>query len=215
MLLSSSLYVCMKIRRLKLKIRCMKRILFVVSLVLAGITANAQLFVSGAVNFNTGSTKDTNDDKTKRTNFSIAPEVGYALSDKFEVGLGFEIGTSVTKPPVGDKQKSNNWEIAPFARYSFLQFGKFSVMARGELYVSGNKTTADIKTTNFGLAVVPVLKYDLTDNWALFTNLNFARLAFDYEKVKDGDKTTTFGLRGNSGNVFNVGDITVGFNYYF
>ncbi|MDL2315155.1 hypothetical protein LJC16_02735, partial [Bacteroidales bacterium OttesenSCG-928-C19] len=106
----------------------------------------------------------------------------------------------------------NNWQVAPYIRYSFVEFGKFKVLGKASLYVEGSKNdllATEVKTTEFGLNIVPMLTYDLSEKFALFTDLNFLGFGFAYNKVKDGNATTRFGLNIDANDVISVGGASV------
>lgn len=203
-----------------LKFITMKKILLVVGFVFAGIVANAQFYAGGSLGFGMTSQKLDNGDKVgTETNFSIVPEVGYSLNDRLDLGISIGFGMDQYKPEGGEKTKSNAFMVAPYVRYSFVEFGRFKVMAKASLYAAFGEDVDKVKTTDFGLAVAPVLGYNLSDNFILLANLNCFALGFDYNKVKDGPATTTFGLGFDSNNVANLGGgevpFTIGFAYIF
>ena len=200
----------------------MKKILVVISLFFAGIAVNAQWYVEGALSFDITTEKSNDGDKlTTRTEFDISESLGYYVNDKFDIGFRAAVGFGSTKNHNADtKTKSESWVLAPYVRYSFLQFNKFEVIARGELSYSGRRNknndgniTSENKT--FSINVVPVLAYNLTDHLVLTTALNFARCGFDSNKVKNGRTTNSFGFNFESDNALTLGAIQVGFLYKF
>lgn len=200
----------------------MKKVFLVVGLALASMAINAQVFIGGSLNFSTDTDKPEVGDKTTTTVFGIAPEVGFSLSEKFDVGLGFGFNSKSAKAGSAAAAKTSSWNIAPFAQYSCLEFGKFSVVGRASIFFGGAQPEASndkIKTSAFGLNIRPVLHYDLSENFTLTANLNFLQLGFSSETTKfDGKKTQTdsnFGLGVNTGDVYNTGNIQVGFVYFF
>jgi hypothetical protein len=191
-----------------------KTILIVLISVLGAGFVNAQVYVGGAVGFGTETTKpDGGGDKTTTTSFSFAPEVGYALSSNFDLGIALNIANSKTKMGSAEA-KSNSWGIAPYARLSVVEFGNFSVWGQAGVFLDGGKVNGQ-KTTRFGLGILPVLKYNLSDHFSLLANLNFLNLGFSHTTRKDVDKTTNFGLGVDAGDVATLGDIAVGFIYKF
>ncbi len=205
----------------------MKKISLIAAIVLCFVfSASAQLYVGGAVGFNAHSSKDGNGNKTGSTMaFGIMPEVGYYLTEKFDVGLDFGFGTMVTKNGNGDKISSANaWGIAPYARYSVFKIRGLEVIGKAALSFEGttDKTfNPEDKTTtmNIGFNISPILAYNLTENWVLFTQLNCFALGFNSETEKaNGTKTGsdfTFGFNANANNLLNTNDIQIGFIYKF
>lgn len=128
--------------------------------------------------------------------------------------------------------KLTTWQFAPYFRYSLVEFGKFKVLGKASLYVLGGKGTLvphtgniepEYKITQFGLNVTPMLTYDLSEKFVLFTDLNFLSLGFSSSKMKievgdffsDENTNTGFNLGVDANNAYNVGAITVGFAYKF
>jgi len=194
----------------------MKKLLTLAVAALFVMSASAQLYVGGSLGLGFGSVKNDNGDKLySTTTFSLFPEIGYSLSEKMDLGISFGFGMTSLKPDGGDALKTNAWEVAPYLRYSLVEFGKFKVMAKASLYVAGDETIDEVKTTSFGLSVIPVLGYGLSDNFILLANLNCFGLGVDNTKVKDGNSTFGLGLGANTNNVLNTGDFTIGFAYIF
>ncbi len=199
----------------------MKKVFIIVSLVLTGITANAQWYAGGSLNFGTATDKDNDGNKQNTvTSFGLSPEIGYYLNDRFDIGLAFGIGTASTKNHTADTKRTiTTWSVAPYVRYSFIQFGKFEVIGRGSLSVEGAKakdeSDNEIKSTTFGINITPVLAYNLTDHLTLQTGLNFASIGFNSTNVKDGGSENGFNFGFDSTDVTTLGDITVGFIYKF
>jgi len=211
----------------------MKKILLVVSLAFAVMTASAQLYVGGALGFKSdGAWKDKDGNKwgDSYSKFGILPEVGYSLNDKFDVGitLGFtsETTTGWFDNDKTGSEKYNVISVSPYVRYSFVEFGKFSLLGKAALNVGiGSGKDLDDKgkeidgssygSTELGFAITPVVLYSLSDRVCLYTNLNFAGLNFTSTTLKDdGEKYASFskfGIGANTNSAFNLGNIEVGF----
>jgi hypothetical protein len=190
----------------------MKKVLLTVALTVATfVGANAQIYVGGALGFETNSDKTPLDVSVNKSSFSLAPEVGYYLTDKFDIGLDLAFTTGKYQ----NDDKFTGWAIAPYARYSFFQFGKFELIGKGTIFFGGEDTDNGYKGTEFGVSVFPVLAYSLTDNVVLFSNLKFAGLNFTNTSPDEGDSYTHFGLGVNANSVVNTGDFEIGFVYKF
>jgi hypothetical protein len=195
---------------------------------------NAQVYLGGSLGVSTESTKPEVGYKTTGTSFSLAPEVGYGISDKFDIGIALGFSNSKTKQEIPSgtgtetvETKNNRWAVSPYARLSVVEFGKFSVWGQGNLFVGGEKqdnpNNSTQKTTSFGLTIQPVLKYNLSDHFSLLANLNFLNLGFSQDKKKveipatptTTTTTTNFGFGVDAGNVATLGAIAVGFVYKF
>ncbi len=187
----------------------MKKVLLIVALALATFAgANAQWYAGGSLGFESNSDKSGIDPKS---GFSLAPEVGYYLTDKFDIGLDFGFVTGKNQ----SDDKFSYWIIAPYARYSFLQFGKFEVLGKGSLFFSGYDFDNGDKGTEFGINVAPIVAYNLTDNFVLFTELNFVSLNFTSVSPDGGDTYTQFGLGVDANGIANTGNIQIGMVYKF
>ena len=202
----------------------MKKILFILSLAFASMAASAQLYVGGSVGFNSNGTKPEGNaaGNTSWSRVIVSPEIGYALDEKMDLGLEFTFGLTTDKRDLlVDKKTATDWEIAPYFRYSILEFGKFSVLGKASVYVRGlNSKTIPLtgsniesSSTTFGIGILPMLTYDISDKFVLFTNLNFLRVSFSSTSVKDFSKSSVFNLGANANDLLNVGNIAVGFAY--
>ncbi|MBR5934855.1 MAG: porin family protein [Bacteroidaceae bacterium] len=159
----------------------MKKFLFVVATLATCMTASAQFWVGGSFNFSTNSVKDG--DAT--TSWGISPEVGYALDDQIEVGLGCGIGGT----KVGDA-KTTNFQIAPFARYTFFSEGNFSIFGQAKVAFNYNKV-GDDGTSNFGVAIQPGVKYAVSEKFSFVALLGQGLYFTSYS---DGNTKSDFGV---------------------
>ena len=215
----------------------MKKILLVVSFVFAVMAASSQLYVGGALGFALdGAPKDKDGNKwgTSSSIFGIVPEVGFGLSEKFDVGISIGF-ISAKETGWNNNEKTGStvsslFAASPYVRYSFVEFGKFSLLGKAAFNI-GFGTEKDLdkdgkeidgsKTglTNIGVAITPVVLFDLSDRICLYTNLNFAGLEFNSTSYKvDGEKTgsqSEFGVGINTDNAFTTGAIQVGFVFKF
>ena len=100
----------------------MKKLFLTLALAFAGIlAANAQVWVGGGL----GASIQKN-----HTSLSIAPEVGYAINDQWQVALGAGYGFNQTKVDVlGETITTNTNTLAlqPYVRYVATTIGKFSL----------------------------------------------------------------------------------------
>ena len=191
----------------------MKKLLIITGLVVAGMTINAQNYLGGSLNFSINATKaDNGDKKTTTTNWGYFPEVGYYISDKWDIGIELGGGQTIEKNhAANNKTKTSNWLFSPFTRYSLIQAGGFELIGKGSLIITGSNTF-----TNYGLQITPVVAYNLNDKIALQANLNFASFGVSRNKIKDGgDSATNLNLGVNTNNLATIGDLTIGFIYKF
>ena len=206
----------------------MKKVFLLMAVAMFSIAASAQYYVGGSFGFGNGkeSFDENGRDDEKVTSFSIAPEFGYSISDKTDVGIavgfyyskfdGVESGNFIE---IDGAEKATTWGIAPYVRYSLIEFGKFAVLAKAELAVSGGSADfvggGDSSVFGVGFNVAPMLKYTLSDKFDLLAGLNFMSLGVNYTKIDDYSKTTEFGLGVDTNNVATLGDVTVGFAFKF
>jgi hypothetical protein len=189
----------------------MKKVILTMLVAIVGMGfVNAQVYLGGSIGFGMNNSKPKKGDKVSQSAFSFAPEVGYSLNQDLDLGLKL----NVLNEKMEDKSKSNSWAIAPYVNYSFVEFGRFGVWGQAELFVGGAKVNG-LKSTSFGLNIQPVLKYSLSDNFLLTTNLNFLNVGFNQTKFKNTRTDTRFGIGVDANNVANTNDITVGFLYKF
>jgi hypothetical protein len=195
----------------------MKKVTLIMFIAVIGIlSANAQFYLGGSLKFGTKTAKPEGGTKATESQFSIMPEAGYHLNQDLDLGLA--LGFNHVKDQ--NDVKTSKWAVSPYARYSFVEFGRFSVWGQAALFVGGSKVNKlNAKSTVFGLTVAPVLKYNLSNHFDLITNLNFLNIGFSQTSAKvDGKKVgkdTSFGLGIDSYDIATLGNISIGFIYKF
>lgn len=120
----------------------MKKLFLTLAVAFASLAANAQLYVGGEV----GAWRNSD---ANHTTFDLKPEIGYQLSDKWDLGVG--IGFSHDYEGKGEdsdgntmlKVKTNSFEINPYARWSFVKFGPVRMF----LDITGGVSTYKVKNT--------------------------------------------------------------------
>ena len=219
----------------------MKKVIIVcVVLIAAVLTSNAQVFVGGGlgVDFNGGKYKggSVSIDSPSKFSFNFTPKVGFYLNDNFAIGLEVGLSSTTTKTPKeiygwSDDRKvsSFGWEVGAFARYNLLGTERLSLLLEGTLGVGGEKsktkqgsTTQDGDSeTMFGISVLPVLQYSLTDRLCLEMSCDFLRWGFLSSTVKDADDyglkitTNSFGFGVNSGTLSVISILNLGLIFKF
>jgi len=202
----------------------MKKTILLCVILFVTVAANAQFYVGGSIGVSVRSLKEDVATTMSGTSLSLSifPEFGYRFNNRLDMGLS--IGYGLEQVPSyaveGEKNKGTNWEIAPYLRYTLVQFGKFSVLGRGSVYVGGTKTVnqlypgydpVETKRSYYGFDIRPVVIYMLSDHIDLLADLNFLSLNLYKEKEKDNSKATRFNFGANAG-----GAITsIGFRYKF
>jgi hypothetical protein len=212
----------------------MKKILLTLVAIMAISTfASAQLYVGGTVGVNTagGKTKALDGVETakpKTFGFQIAPNIGYSLDNNLSLGAKLDINYFKNTDNL-DWNSTTTFGITPYMRYAFFTVGKFQVnLEAGFGLAFGSNKYKDMPSSEknsisvFNVYAVPVLTYGLTKNITLETTLHFCNLGYESRTntTKDGDDKSTdstnrFRLGANTGDAFNIGNITVGFTYKF
>lgn len=170
---------------------------------------NGDIFLSGS--FNVGSSKYTDAGNYKETSFSVAPRVGFFVTDNIAVGgfLGYS-SSKVTPTEGADDVKVNALSVGAFGRYYATPASKFSVFGQlGAALTSVNYDTADYKVNGFDIELAPGVSYFLNSNFAI--EASWGALSYSTAKADtDGAE---------SSNSFNIGldleNINFGLLYKF
>ncbi len=199
--------------------------------ILLCLGANAQLFVGGNVGLNTtgGSVKDgsTTTNSPSSMSYTIAPKVGYFLSEKMSAGAIFNFSRGKYTTPGTPEQidYSTSLGLTPFVRYFAIKSNKFSVFGEADLGLSLSNTKSKIggatnngpKGTSIGLGIYPGVEYALTDKISLETTINIFRLGYTFSSSKQVvggndviSRSSGFNFGAGLNNVVNVGAITIG-----
>ncbi len=194
----------------------MKKILLSMVALLATVAASAQVYVGGEVGF----WRNTDDN---HTTFTIAPQVGYNLSDKWAIGTEIGYNHDYSKG-----WSTNGFEIAPYARYTVAKAGPVSFILDGGFGFSTykakyNKDTklgdVDYESDSFNaweVGITPGVKVSLAKNVDFIASLGF----LGYRDNDDADKDNavvsshSFGEHG-FGFHFNSNDLKFGVIYNF
>lgn len=86
----------------------MKKIVILLFVAMVALSAKAQVYVGGTVSL-------WHNDDVDATTFTLNPEVGYNLNEKWAVG-----GILTFSHSKLDEGKYNAFGLAPYARYSYL-----------------------------------------------------------------------------------------------
>ena len=161
----------------------MKKIILTALVAIASITANAQVWVGGQLGF---SVTNPNDDADKNlTEFTIAPEIGYSLSDKWDIAIA--LGDKYSKPE--DFDATNDFFVNPYARYTFFQTGKVGFFLDG-----GFRIQAGDSPTQWGVGLRPGVKFAASDKVTFVASFG----GLGYKKVEDEYSKFGFNVNGNA-----------------
>ena len=191
----------------------MKKIILTVAVAAAALSANAQAYIGGEL----GVWHDPDADKTT---FSIHPEVGYDLSEKWALGidLGYNFGnTKKTAEVLGHEvasvtTKTHDFTINPYARWSFVKFGPAKLFLDMGFGIDVQKekvgdTSSDANTA-WRVGVQPGIAVNLSKHVDFVAHLGFLGYC-DSNDGKNSAYGNGFGFK-VSGN-----DLTFGIEYHF
>jgi len=179
----------------------MKKMILAALVAVASISANAQVWVGGELGFNYNKV----DDGLETTTFSVAPEVGYTLNDKWDIAIALREEFGSQK----DGESINHFSVNPYARYTFFQTGKvgffldmgFSVGTVDNAYNGDVIVKVNDSATRFGIGVRPGVKFAASDKVTLVASLG----GLGFQQTKRGDyKESDFGFNAN-GNALQFG----------
>ncbi|GEP94869.1 outer membrane beta-barrel protein [Chitinophaga cymbidii] len=168
--------------------------------------AKGDFLVGGNVGvYNRTDKPDGSDDKETTTAFGISPKVGYAISDKWMVGVFATTSFGTHKEEVaGVETKDQTTSIAPgiFVRnYHNLGSSKFAFFGEANVsYEFGQQKTDGTKTSSFNTInanVLPGIAYFVTKSFVLegtFGGIMYANTVNKAEPSGAKFKTSEFGL---------------------
>ena len=170
----------------------MKKIVVLIFVVMAALSAKAQFYVGGNVAL-------WHNDDADNTSFLIEPEFGYNFSERWAVGatLGFAHNSKET---VGFK---NAFSFAPYVRYSYYENKVVRLFLDGGIGISSVKY-GDNSEGGFELGIKPGLAIKLNNHFSLVAKCGFLGYRDDY-------------AYGSAGYGFSFGseDLSFGFHYEF
>jgi len=168
----------------------MKKMILAALVAVASLSANAQVWLGGEAGFNVSSHKGYD-----RTDFSIMPEIGYSLNDKWDLAVKVGYEYSKIDSDVADilDTDEGHFVINPYARYTFYTTGKVGFFLDGGFSI---KTDVNDETA-WGIGIRPGVKFAASDKITLVAHLG----GLGYEKCGDD---SSFGL-GVTGNALSLG----------
>lgn len=188
----------------------MKKLIVVAVLGLIGTQfANAQvkkgnILLGGTVEVATSSDKTEGvDGKRTSTDFGISPKVGYAVSDKWVVGVFANTEFSTRKTLAGVKTKDNSIAPGIFVRnYHNIGDSKFAFFGEANVsYAFGSTKVDDTKTNKFNTIdanIVPGITYFVTKRFmveGVFGGINFNSRKDKPQPTGAETTETSFGLQ--------------------
>jgi len=162
----------------------MKKLFLTMIVACMTMAASAQVYLGGSVGL-TGEKNGTTDKST--TYFTIAPEIGYNLSDSWAIG---------TKIAYYSKEDvSNQFAFAPYVRYTPWKLGQVSIFVDGGATIGfGKDKTIDKSFTSWNIGVQPGIAVNLTEKLSFVAH--FGQFGYGQTKYKDikADSKYGFGL---------------------
>lgn len=178
----------------------MKKFLVMAFMAVMALGASAQVYLGGSIGY-AHKTIDVEDEgetfEVKSDAFTIAPEIGYNLSEKWAVGAGLEYTWL--------KDAYNHFSIHPYARYTYFRTDNNLV----QLFVDGGFNIGYMKPDGgdsectWGIGFEPGIALNLTEKFSLVAHVGF----LGYKDEKAAGKTYGLNLDGN--------DLSFGFYYNF
>lgn len=152
----------------------MKKLFLVLALAFAGIfTANAQVWIGGGLGVNI---------QKEHTGFNLAPEVGYAFNNHWQVALGAVYGFEQTKLEVFGEtitDNTNMLSLEPYVRYVATTIGdKFS------LFFDLTGDFGLIDASGWAVTLRPGIAWMATKHWTAAFRFGF--MGYDHGYY-DGD----------------------------
>lgn len=177
----------------------MKKLFLLVVIVMAAISASAQegVYLGGGISLWRNNDVD-------KASFSITPDVGYNLSEKWAVGV--ELAYAYKGYDGEYEIDTNAFAFAPYARYSFYENKIVRLFLDMGFGFSTYKAKHADSVNGFEIGVKPGLALKLNDHFSFITKVGFAGYRDDY-------------YRDMEGNGFGVGldmeNISIGIDYEF
>ena len=178
----------------------MRKLFLLVVIVMAAITASAQegIYLGGGISLWRNNDVD-------KTSFSITPDVGYNLSEKWAVGV--ELAYAHKGYDGEDAISTNAFALAPYARYSFYENKIVRLFLDMGFGFSTYKAKHADSVNGFEIGVKPGLAVKLNDNFSFITKVGFAGYRDDYYRGEEEENGFGVGLDGEN--------ISIGIEYEF
>lgn len=160
--------------------------------VMTALSVKAQVYVGGTVGV-------WHNDDAESTSFTISPEIGYNLNEKW--AIGGNIGFAYNKI---DDAKFTAFAIAPYARYSYYENKIVRLFIDGGVGVSTYKEADYDSVTGFEIGLKPGIAVKLNNKFSLIAKCGFLGYRDDYMTLENG-----------AGLALTSEDLSFGFHYEF
>jgi len=175
----------------------MKKFLLTLVVATLSLTASAQVYVGGEVGF-------WRNYNSNQTTFSLAPEVGYTLSEDWAIGLSLDYDYLYNAG-----SKKNSFTVAPYARYTFAKFGPCNLFLDGGLgFATYKYKGASNSNTGWYVGIKPGVAVNLTEKLSFVAHVGFLG-------YRDSDDDHPYRAFGSDGFGFNVDGNNLTFGLYY
>lgn len=179
----------------------MKKMILTALVAVVSLAANAQVWVGGEVGFSADKTTFDGNKIQNSASFSLLPEIGYTLNEKFDVAV--LIGLTHGNAREGQAEYNfNSFTLKPYIRYKFAQAGDFTFFADGGFgYKYTHYSKADNNRNEWYIGIQPGIAYSLSDKVSIVAHVG----DLSYSFAKEGkEKYNKFGI-GVDGNALTFG----------
>lgn len=144
----------------------MKKLVLVLAIVFAGMmSANAQVWIGGGL----GAQVEKN-----HMAFNIAPEVGYAINNQWQIALGVDYGFNQAKTELATIT-TNTLYLQPYVRYVGGTIGhKFSLFVD----LCGDIALLDAPKNAYAVTLQPGIAWQATDQFT--AAFRFGKIGYDH-----------------------------------
>lgn len=168
----------------------MKKVILAAVVALTSLVGNAQVWMGGSLGLDF--TKPEGGETL--TTFTIAPEIGYTLNEKWDLAIAINEQFASY-----DGETANSISVEPYARYTFAQSGDVTFFVDGGFGVGSTKVDnegewLDEAQTSWYIGLRPGVKLALNDKVGLVAKLGF----LGYQNVEDSYEAFGFNVNNNS-----------------
>lgn len=143
----------------------MKKLFLSLIVAVCSLAASAQVYVGGQV----GLWRNTD---ANHTSFNLAPELGYKLSNQWELGLSIGFAHNYY-----DGTKVNGFEVDPYVRYTVAKAGPVSFFLDGGFgFATAKAKRGDWKSDSFNqwqIGIKPGVKVSLSKKVDFIASMGF------------------------------------------
>ena len=177
----------------------MKKMILTALVAVVSLAANAQMWVGGEVGFTVDKTTNNGNKFQNSASFSLLPEIGYTLNDKFDVAvlIGMQHGNA-RNTNLAYETNFNSFTLKPYIRYKFANAGDFTFFIDGGFGYKYTHWSEDPDNRNeWILGLNPGIAYSLSDKVSIVAHVG----DLSYSFAKQGDEKYNkfgFGVDGNA-----------------